>query len=77
MKNVLNNSNNSKALCIDEIQVERIKYSLDCILTEICNKLKNILETHVNEMNFGHLILLPTQKPNNEKVPPKNPRYYQ
>ena len=54
IKNVLKNSNNNKAAGSDEIQMELTKYSLDCIRIEICNNLKNILENHVNEMNFGH-----------------------
>ena len=54
--------------------MELTKYSLDCILIEICNNLKNILENHVNEINLGHTILLPIQKPNKEKGPPRNLR---
>ena len=54
--------------------MELIKYSPDCILIEICNNVNNILENHANEINFGHLILLPIQKFNKEKGPPYNLR---
>ena len=54
--------------------MELTKYSPDCILIEICNNLNNIPENHVNEINFGHSILIPIQKPNKGKGPPKNLR---
>ena len=74
IKNVLNSSNNNKTADSDEIQMELIKYSTEYILIEICNNLNKILENHVNEINLGHSILLPNQKPNKEKGPPKNIR---
>ena len=58
----------------DEIQMELIKYSPDCLLIEVCNNLNNILENQVNETNFGHSILLQIQKPNKEKGPSKKLR---
>lgn len=54
--------------------MEQIRYSPDCILIEICNNLNNILQNHVNKIDFGHSILLPIQKPNKEKGRPKNLR---
>ena len=54
--------------------MELIKNSREYILLEICNSLYNTVENQVNEINFGHLILLPIQKPNKEKSPPKNLR---
>ena len=74
IKNVLKSSNNNKTTGSDEIQMELIKYSTEYILIEICNNLNKILENHVNEINLGHSILLPNQKPNKEKGPPKNIR---
>ena len=54
--------------------MEQIRYSPDCILIEIYNNLNNILENYVNERTFGHLILLPVQKPNKEKYHTTNLR---
>ena len=54
--------------------MQLMKCSPDCILTEICNKPNNILENHVNKINFGHSILLPIQKHHNKKGPSKNLR---
>ena len=54
--------------------MELIKCSPDCVLIEICNNLNNILEIYVNEINFGHSIVVLIQKANKEKVPPKNLR---
>lgn len=74
IKNELKNSNIYKAVDSYEIRMELTKYSPHCILIEICNKLNNILENHVNEINLGHSILLPIHKPNKEKDLPKNLR---
>ena len=72
IKNALKNSTNNKAAGSNEIQMELIKCSPDCILIEICSNLNSIMENHVNEINLEHSILLPIQKPNKEKDPPKN-----
>ena len=56
------------------MQLKLIKYSREFILIERCNNLNNTVENHVNEINFGHSILLPIQKHNKEKGPPKNLR---
>ena len=74
IKNVLKNSNNNKAAGSNEMQMELIKCSPDCILIKICSNLNSIMENHVNEINLEHSILLPIQKPNKEKGPPKNLR---
>ena len=65
---------NNKAAGDDGIPPELYKYAPTELHQLISENLNNIFENHVDEIDFGMSVLLPTPKPNKEPGPPKNLR---